>query len=153
MTKTQTSIQIQPTNSPVTNNPWLTDVIQANTCYQNCWVPMCTYSWRDFSNRIMADLNKFPTLYDFIKKETFANKHAIFEELGFRVDYLTLSPDKAINFVCQNGFELDFVNQRRNTFMIEVTGSTQTLVFVLSYHDRENPLSLLTIDAPISTAI
>lgn len=37
--------------------------------------------------------------------------------------------------------------------MIEVTEAANTIVFVLSYHDSENPLSLLTIDVPMSAAI
>lgn len=118
--------------------------------YMNLHIPVLSMHYFDFAERTGLDLDTYYTIRAYIKKASYDEKKQLFRSLGFDVLYLTLTITKMMHFLrdnkCQQSIEDEFLANKRNVFILEVTLGMDSLYFVLEYKDPDNPLANFTID-------
>lgn len=139
-------------NQPFTYDTLIQEIHQCKEGILGSHLPMLSLHYYDFAERVGLDTeNKYPLIQHYIKKASYADKRAIFEQLDFKVLYMTLSAVKVSHF-CQNdnnGESLNdaFLNKKRNAFILEVhVGGIDTLFFILEYSVDGKPLADVTVD-------
>lgn len=114
-------------------------------------LPMISMHYIEFVNQAGLDPDDYPTFKHYIKNASYPEKKHLFEQLGFRVIYLTLSATKISHFAKDtankaNSIDDDFLANKRNVFLLDISVGLDSLYFVLEYQDKNDPLADYTVD-------
>lgn len=116
--------------------------------------PMLSMHYINYSNEAGISYEEYPTIQSYIRKAPYQEKRDVFELLGFKVLYMTLSAIKVIHFVegraegapKEPSINEAFLNNQRNVFILEVeVGFSGNLYFVIEYQS-DDPLAGYTVD-------
>lgn len=114
------------------------------------YLPMIDMHYIDFAHRAGLSEEQYPTIKHYIKNATYKEKRELFESLGFDVLYMTLSNMKVLHKArdTSHGTSIDqaFLNKERNVFLLHIEGGYDTLIFMLEYQDKNDPLADHTVD-------
>lgn len=128
-------------------------IAQAKTAEEgvlDCHLPMLTNHFGEFAGKIGLDHDEFYHIRKYIKNASYDAKRQVFEQLGFKVLYLTLGAHKVSMFARdeKSGKSLDqqFLDGERNVFIFDVEHSMENLYFILEYEDKADPLCNHTVD-------
>lgn len=128
-------------------------ITQAKTAEEgvvDCHFPMITNHFVTFSGEIGLDHDEFYHIRKYIKNVSYDAKRQVFEQLGFKVLYLTLGAHKVSMFARdeKSGKSLDqqFLDGERNIFIFDVESGLDNLYFILEYEDKTDPLCNHTVD-------
>lgn len=114
------------------------------------YLPMINMHYIDFTQRAGLSEEQYPTIKHYIKNASYKEKRELFESLGFKVLYMTLSNIKVSQKTrdTSNGTSIDqaFLNKERNVFLLHVEVGFDTLIFMLEYQDKNDPLANYTVD-------
>lgn len=116
-------------------------------------LPMLSMHFIEFAKEAGIQLEDHHTFQSYIKNVSYQEKRDVFEKLGFKVLYMTLSAMKVIHF---SEGRLDhapktpsideaFLANERNVFILEVECGMQSLYFIVEYQSNE-PLAEFTVD-------
>ncbi|WP_078598503.1 hypothetical protein [Evansella clarkii] len=116
-------------------------------------LPMLSMHFIDFANHAGLSSDDYPTIQAYISKASYQEKRAVFEALGFKVLYMTLSAIKVIHFAegrtdgapTNPSINQAFLDNQRNVFVLDVEVGMKNLYFVLEYQSDE-PLADFTVD-------
>lgn len=119
-------------------------------------LPMLSMHYLDFAEQAGLSEENYPTIQAYIKKATYQEKRDLFESLGFKVLYLTLSATKVIHFVegrtagapMGPSIEEAFLDNQRNVFILDVEVGTDNLYFVMEY-EAGDALATYTVDREV----
>lgn len=106
-----------------------------------------------FEQAGIPDQESYYSLQAYIKNASYDEKRELFERLGFKVLFMTLSAIKVIHFAegrldhaPQNPcLEEAFLDNKRNVFILEVETGMESLYFVIEYQS-DDALANYTVD-------
>lgn len=139
---------------PFTYNGLIERIKQEKEGLMGIHLPMLSMHYLDFANEAGLSEDEYPMLQAYIKKASYQEKRDLFESLGFKVLYLTLSAIKVIHFAegrtagapTNPSIEEAFLDNKRNVFILEVdVGFTDSLYFVMEYQS-DDALANYTVD-------
>jgi hypothetical protein len=116
-------------------------------------LPMLSMHFIEFANQAGLQYHDYPTIQAYIKKATYQEKSDLFESLGFKVLFMTLSAIKVIHFAegrldhapKDPSIEEAFLANQRNVFILDVETGMKSLYFVLEYQS-DDALADYTVD-------
>lgn len=115
-------------------------------------VPYVSVFYGDFIDTIGLDHDAYYHISKYIKGVDYNAKRHLFESLGFKVLYMTLSAMKVSRFLRDDGIDTpsidqEFLDGKRNVFIFEVEqGMGDCLYFILEYKLDGDPLCDHTVD-------
>jgi hypothetical protein len=137
-----------------TYNGLIEEIKQQEEGLMGIHLPMLSMHFIEFSNKAGIQYAEYPTIQAYIKKAPYQEKRVVFESLGFKVLYMTLSAIKVMHFVegRTDGAPKDpsideaFLDNQRNVFILEVNvGFSDNLYFVIEYQS-DDALANHTVD-------
>jgi hypothetical protein len=116
-------------------------------------LPMLSMHFTEFVHETRLNDDDYPSIELYIKKASYQEKREIFEVLGFKVLYMTLSGIKVIHFAEGQAYgaptnpsiDQAFLDNKRNVFIIDVKEGTTNLYFILEYQS-DDALADYTVD-------
>ena len=116
-------------------------------------LPMLSMHFIEFSNEAGLSYEEYPTIEKYISAASYQEKRDVFESLGFKVLFMSLSTIKVMHYAQgrTNGAPVNptideaFINNKRNVFLLDVSVGMKNLYFVIEYQDND-ALANYTID-------
>lgn len=109
-------------------------------------LPMLNIHYAEYATAINLSTDTFYTLKKYIFETGYAEKAAIFTNMGFNVLFTTLSPIKVADFASK-GIEQAFLDKQQNVFIVSIDQSLDSLYFVLEYPlENNDALANYTVD-------
>lgn len=116
-------------------------------------LPMLSMHFFEFAKQAGLDEEGYSSLQAYIKKVSYQEKRDVFESLGFKVLFMTLSAIKVMHFTegrldtAPNNPTLEdaFLANQRNAFILEVETGMSSLYFILEYQS-DDALAEYTVD-------
>jgi len=118
--------------------------------YINTEIPVVEIFYHDFAEQAGIDVDTYHSLQKYIKAVSYDDKKAVFESLGFKVLFMTLSIVKIGHFVGDTdagpSIQAQFLANNRNVFIISVEVGMDSIYFLLEYPLNGDPLANYTVD-------
>lgn len=116
-------------------------------------LPMLSMHFFEFANQAGLDQEGYSSLQAYIKKVSYQEKRDVFEKLGFKVLFMTLSVIKVMHYAegrldtapNNPSLEESFLANQRNAFILEVETGMSSLYFILEYQS-DDALAEYTVD-------
>lgn len=117
----------------------------------NIHMPLLDMHYLTFAQWAGIDMDTHYSLHHYINHATYADKQALFKQIGFNVLFMTLDVTKLLNYTTNPNADdksLDeaFLDNERNIFIITIETYPRVMYFVIEYHDPQNPLAEYTVD-------